>query len=140
MEAKSKEWEKKYGKEWELKMQQEWEPQMKDFEVKMNAWAKEAEPHLQMLATNSLGNFNFNAPDFEGFMFNDHSNANLEQQLINDGLIKSGESYQFSISGKNKELTVNGKKQSAELFEKYDKLIKNSNRIKSDDYSISISK
>lgn len=109
MEAKSKEWEKKYGKEWELKMQQEWEPQMKDFEVKMNAWAKEAEPHLQMLATNSLGNFNFNAPDFEGFMFNDHSNANLEQQLINDGLIKSGESYQFSISGKNKELTVNGK-------------------------------
>lgn len=140
MEARSKEWEKKYGKEWEMKIQQEWEPQMKDFEVKMNAWAKEAEPHLQMLASNTLDNFNFNATDLNGFMFNSTSNANLEQQLINDGLIKSGESYQFSISGKNKELTVNGKKQSAELFEKYDKLIKNSNRIKSDDYSISISK
>ncbi|POY38463.1 hypothetical protein C3K47_03455 [Solitalea longa] len=144
MEAWGKEYEKNFGKDWEQKMEKEWEPQLKQWEMSMDEWSKQAAPQLEAMAANMANmnpevNMNFPAHSFN-FDMNNNFSLSLEQALVADGLIKKDESYSFMISGRNKELIINGKKQSPEVFEKYDKLVRKSSGAKGEDYTFSISK
>ena len=63
----------------------------------------------------------------------------LEENLAIDGFMKNGDNYSFYLDSKG--LTINGQKQSAEMFEKYKSIYEESNGTElCDDCSIEISK
>ncbi|SMO81168.1 hypothetical protein [Solitalea koreensis] len=127
-----------FGKQmdiWEKENAPKWEA----FGKEMGKWALVNEPQMKVWAKQFTDNFEGADHGFK-FKLSTVRNDVLENELLADKLIKSGQNYNFSISGKKKELRVNGIKQSNELFEKYNKLMKQSTADSDSDYEISISK
>lgn len=86
------------------------------------------------------GNFFFRHDGGSGFGFNRMNFDRIEEELINDGIIKKGEKYKMNLS--DDKFEVNGKQLSEELHNKYIRMAEEmtGQGMKKDKYNLSIQK